>query len=71
MMKTTYETIDELKAAIDQGAVAVNSLTGFVCKGELFIRAGEPVDLFIGYYGSSKACRDMCALLGIADIEDV
>jgi hypothetical protein len=66
-----YETIAELKAAIDQGRVSVDSLTGFVCKGELFIRAGEPVDLFVGYYGSGAACRDVCSLLGITDIEDV
>lgn len=66
-----YQTVTELKAAIDQGTVDVNTLTGFVCKGELFVRAGEPVDLFTGYYGSGQVCRDICALLGITDIEDV
>lgn len=66
-----YETIVDLQAAIKQGVVDVSTLTGFVCKGELFIRAGEPVDLFTSHYGSGKACKDVCALLGITDIEDV
>ena len=70
-MNGYYETVAELKTAIEQGIVDVRMLTGFVCKGELFIRAGKPVDLFVNYYGSSQACRDVCTLLGITDIEDV
>lgn len=66
-----YETIKDLNDAIDRGEIDPTQLAGFICKGELFVRAGTPVDIFVCYYGSVVACADICALLSITDIEYV
>jgi hypothetical protein len=66
-----YETLKELLDAISNGVIDPATLTGFICKGELFVRAGTPKDVFSAYYGSAGACEDVCAALGIKDIEHV
>lgn len=66
-----YDDVMDLARAITSGEVDPTTLTGFICKRELFIRAGTPEDVFSQYYGSRNACEDVCRLLGIEDVVDV
>jgi hypothetical protein len=66
-----YTEIKDLANAIKNGDIKAEDLTGFICKGELFIRAGTPDDLYTAYYGSDLACESICDLLKIDSIEYV
>lgn len=66
-----FDDVVDLWNAIADEQIRPEELTGFICKSELFIRMGKPEDVFTAYYGTTRACEDICALLGIEDIQHV
>lgn len=60
-----FDTLLDLHKAIQQGNISPNDLTGHDCKSELFVNNKDGFTLFTDYYGSSRACKAICELLGI------
>lgn len=60
-----YDSVTMLYDNIRRGLLNPSDLTGHDCKGELFVNTPKGVTLFTRYYGNSRACKDICELLGI------
>lgn len=68
-MSCIYQSVSELKEAIQQGTIKATDITGFDCKHELFVNNQTGDTVFSAYYGTYNACDDVCTLLGIEHME--